>query len=146
MKIGIDSSVIVAAVHANHPHHALATNWLVQSLKDHHLVVCHHSILESYAVLTRLPGELRVTPSEARDLLTATVQANMSVAGFQADSIWTMIESLAMSSVVGGHSYDAFIIEVLHSCAVEAVATFNPAHFSNLADDLQVIDPAKPRE
>ena len=56
MNIGVDSNVIVAGVHANHPYHALAANWLVQNLAEHQLMAAHYSVLESYAVLTRLPG------------------------------------------------------------------------------------------
>ena len=65
MKIGIDSSVIVAGVHANHPRHAAAAQWLVQALTAHELIVCHHSVLESYAVLT--------SPGRSCDAFTACV-------------------------------------------------------------------------
>jgi predicted nucleic acid-binding protein len=141
MKIGVDSSVIVAGVHANHPRHAAAAQWLVQALTAHELMVCHHSVLESYAVLTSLPGELRVTPSEARDLLEATVRANMVVAGFQPESIWTILESFVPITAVGGRSYDAFTACVLHASGTRALATLNPKHFAGLIEGLQVIDP-----
>jgi predicted nucleic acid-binding protein len=144
VKIGVDSSVIVAGVHASHPRHALALRWLVQSLADHRLVVTHHSVLEAYAVLTRLPADLRVTPSEARDLLKETVQANMEVAGFPADDIWTMVESLVGASIVGGRSYDAFMLHALKAFGAEAIATLNPAHFHGLPGGLRVIDPSEP--
>jgi predicted nucleic acid-binding protein len=144
MNIGVDCGVIVAGVHANHPYHALAANWLVQNLAEHQLMAAHHSVLESYAVLTRLPGDLRVSPSEARDLLTATVQSNMIIPRFDAESIWTTIETLVLSSVVGGRSYDAFILQILRSVGAQAIATFNPTHFQDLESDMLVIDPSKP--
>ena len=143
MKIGIDSSVIIAGVHANHPRHAAASHWLVQSLSAHELVVCHHSVLESYAILTSLPGDLRVTPSEARDLLEATVKANMVVAGFQPESIWSTLGSFVPMTAVGGRSCDAFVACVLHAYGTRAVATFNPKHFAGLIEGLQVIDPGE---
>lgn len=144
MKIGIDSSLIVAGVHASHPRHAPAVRWLVHNLADHRLVVSHHSILEAYAVLTRLPGDLRVTPSEARDLLRETIQANMEVAGFPADDTWAMVKSLVEASIVGGRSYDAFILHALKACGAQAIATLNPAHFHGLPGGLRVIDPSEP--
>lgn len=144
MKIGVDSSVIVAGVHANHPLHETAVSWLSRSLSAHQLVVAHHSVLESYAVLTRLPADLRVMPSEARDLLAETVRANMDIAGFQAESIWAMMEALASSSVVGVHSCDAFVLQILNNCGAEAIATFNPAHFRGLPGGLRIIDPSQP--
>ena len=143
MKIGIDSSVIVAGVHANHPRHGAAAQWLVQALTAHELMVCHHSVLESYAVLTSLPGELRVTPSEARDLLEATVRANMVVAEFQPESIWSILESLVPLSTAGGRSYDAFTACVLHASGARAISTLNPKHFAGLIEGLQVIDPGE---
>lgn len=144
MKIGIDSSVVVAAVHANHPYHAVAAKWIVENLRAHELVVAQHSVVEAYAVLTRLPGDLCLTPSEARDLLRQTVRANMAVAGLRADSVWTLLESLVASSVAGGHSYDAVIRQALATAGAEAIATFNPSHFRGLGGDVPVIDPSKP--
>jgi len=143
VKIGVDSSVIVAAVHANHPRHPIAANWLVQAFARHELVVCHHSVLETYAVLTSLPGSLRVTPPEARELLATTVRATMSVAEFRPESIWTTVDSLVSGAVPGGRSYDAFVASVLRSSGAQAVATFNRRHFAGLADGLDVIDPSE---
>ena len=146
MTVGVDSSLIVAAVHANHPRHAMAASWLISSIGKHPLVVAHHSILEAYAVLTRLPGDLRVTPSEARDLLTGTVQANMTVADFHPESIWGILEKLVLSSAVGGRSYDALILFTLQACGVEAIATLNPSHFRDLAPEFRIIDPSTPQD
>ena len=47
---------MVAAVHANHPMHSAAARWLDAALGSHTVVVAHHSVLEAYAVLTRLPS------------------------------------------------------------------------------------------
>jgi len=135
---------IVAVVHTNHPYHALAANWLAQNIAKHQLMATHHPVLESYAVLTRLPGDLRVSPSEARDLLTATVQANMIIPRFDSESIWTTIETLVMASVVSGRSYDAFVLQILRSVGTGAIATFNPTHFQDLKSDMVIIDPSKP--
>ena len=144
MKIGIDSSVIIAGVHANHPRHAAAAHWLVGAMSMHELVVCHHSILEAYAVLTSLPGSFRVTPSEARDLLSATVMENMSLAGFEPGSIWAILAAFIPKSAAGGRSYDAFVARVLYAHGAQAVATFNTKHFAGLIEGFTVIDPGEP--
>ena len=141
MKIAVDSSVIIAGVHANHPRHALAVGWITRAMAEHRLVVSHLTLLEVYAVLTRLPGDFRVTPSEARDLLAATVQSNMAVVPFVPESIWKTLESLALCSAAGGRSYDAFVAKTVREAGAEAIATFNPAHFDGLAD-MQLIDPS----
>jgi predicted nucleic acid-binding protein len=144
--IGVDSSIIIAGVHANHPLHALAANWIVHNLSVHKLLAPHYSVLESYAVLTRLPGDLRITPSEARNLLTTTVSNNMIVPRFDAESIWATIDTMVISSVAGGRSYDAFVMQILKDAGAEALATFNPNHFRDLADGVTLIDPSKPIE
>ena len=145
VTIGVDSSVIIAGVHSNHPRHALAANWLVDNLSEHRLLVAHHSVLESYAVLTRLPGSLRVSPSEARDLLSATVKANMVVPKFDVESIWATLDTMVMASIVDGRSYDAFIFEILKSIGIDAFATFNPHHFHDLDKAIIILDPGKPK-
>ena len=146
MKIGVDSSVIIAGVHAAHPYHAPAVDWLTRMLPVHDLIIAHHSVLEAYAVLTRLPGDHRVTPSEARDLLTVSVKENMTIAEYSSEGIWAALGSFVMTAVVGGHSYDAFVANILHSAGVDAIATFNPAHFRGLANGTRVIDPSDPGE
>ena len=146
MTIGVDSNVVIAGVHANHPRHTLAATWLIEALATHRLVVAHHSVLEAYAVLTRLPGDLRISPSEARDLLSQTVRANMEIADLASESTWSHLEGLVMSSVAGGRSYDAIVLRVLRSFGVDAVSTFNPAHFRDLDPEMKIIDPSAPPE
>ena len=143
MKIGVDSSILIAGVHANHPRHAVAATWLIRNIPLHELMIAHHSILESYAVLTRLPGELRLTGSEAKQLLESTIKNNMQVAEFHSYSIWDSIDSLVNHSAVGGHSYDVFSAEILCQSGAEAIATFNTRHFSEFAS-LSIIDPSQP--
>ncbi len=144
MKIGVDSCVVVSGIHTSHPLHAVAAEWLIRNISSNELIITHHSILETYAVLTRLPGMLRITGPEAKLLLESTIRPNMQVAEFTASSIWDCIVSLVDHSAVGGQSYDAFTAEILTRAGVEAIATFNTTHFTNLASHLSIIDPSKP--
>jgi len=144
MKIGVDSCILVAGVHANHPLHAVAADWIIRNISLRKLIVAHHSILEAYAVLTRLPGELRITGPEAKQLLESTIRPNMKIAKFDASTIWDCINSLVSQSAVGGLSYDAFIADILTNAGAEAIATFNTTHFIDIAPHLSVIDPSKP--
>ncbi len=146
MRIGIDSSVIIAAVHANHPLHPVSSGWLSSSLERHELIVAHHSLLEAYAVLTRLPGDLKVSPTEARDILRGTVHDNMKIAGFQGSRVWEIIESISGIPAIGGQAYDAFIMEIIKRNNVDAFATFNSSHFKNLRSGIKIIDPAQPNQ
>jgi len=144
MRIGVDSSVLVAAMHANHPLHAVAASWAVNTLDSDELVITHHTVLECYAVLTRLPGALRVTGDEARRLLEGTVRANMTVADFRPDWMWDLIDWMSGRHVAGGRSYDAFAFDVLRRAGVERFATFNTAHFRDLDPKILLVDPSSP--
>lgn len=141
MKIGVDSSIIIAALHANHPLHAAAAQWLNNAFDNHEVLVAHHSVLESYAVLTRLPGEFRLSPAEARTALESTLRENAAVAEFSARDIWWIVANIGEAPASGGAAYDAFIIEVLRSANAEAVATFNASDFRRLSHSLPVLDP-----
>ncbi|NOY68810.1 MAG: type II toxin-antitoxin system VapC family toxin [Deltaproteobacteria bacterium] len=146
MKIGIDSCILVAGVHANHPLHAVSANWLIRNIPLHKLIVTHHSILEAYAVLTRLPGKFRIDGIEARQLLESTIRTNITIAKFDAASIWDYITALVTQASTGGHSYDAFIAEILINNAIDAIATFNTKHFIRFTPQISIIDPSSPME
>lgn len=141
MKIGIDASVLIPALHANHPSHAAAARWLSRQMGTHDLVVAQHSVIGCFAVLTRLPGVLRLSAEEARHVLADTVQDHMTVAALTAHATWTIADALAAGSVTGGRVYDALVIATLRAAHVEAIATFNVSHFKELAPDMRIIVP-----
>ena len=141
MKIGVDSSILIAAVHANHPLHKPSSRWLDQAFGDYEVTVAHHSILESYAVLTRLPGSYRLTPVEAQTVLVGTLRKNATVASFSDDMVWDIIDTMVQLPVSGGSSYDVFIIEILNKAGVECIATHNTSDFTRLTTTIKIIDP-----
>ena len=143
MRVGVDTSVIVAAVHANHPVHAVAAHWLDGAFVSHEVVVAHHSIMESYAVLTRLPAEYRLSPSEAETVLRGTLQENATIAPFSSESSWAALHSLAEAPAAGGATYDAFIIHLLSQAGVDVIVTYNVADFARLTRTVRVAEPAE---
>jgi len=141
VKIGVDSSVIVAAVHANHPLCKLSAGWLNDAFQNGTVVVAHHSLLESYAVLTRLPPDFRLTPAEAERVLRETLEPNTTLAPFAGNHMWPVLARLAEIPAAGGSSYDAFIIHILKEAGVDAIASFNAEEFRRLSPGTQIIDP-----
>ncbi|NBB91340.1 MAG: PIN domain-containing protein [Spirochaetes bacterium] len=139
----MDTSVIVAAVHANHPVHAVAAHWLDRAFAAHEVVVAHHSIIESFAVLTRLPAEYRLSPTEAETVLSETLQEKVSIAPFSSQSSWAALHSLADAPSAGGASYDAFIIHLLLQAAVDVIVTYNAADFARLTRAVRVAEPTE---
>ncbi len=143
MRVGVDTTVIVAAVHANHPAHAEAARWLDGAFGSHQVVLAHHSIIESYAVLTRLPADYRLSPVEAEAVLTETLRSNASIAPFSSESIWNALHAFVGTPAAGGASYDAFIVHLLEQAEVDVIVTYNEADFSRLSETVRVAKPVE---
>ena len=142
MRVGVDTSVLVAAVHANHPEHGAASAWIDTAFTTHEVVVAHHSIIEAFAVLTRLPAKYRLAPSEAEMVLRETLRDNVSIAPFESDTVWQVLTSIIAVPAAGGTSYDAFIIYLLEAAQVDQIVTYNVRDFRRLARDVGVAAPA----
>lgn len=143
MTLGVDTSVVVAAVHANHPLHLASARWFDAAVDAHDVVVAHHSILEAYSVLTRLPAPYRISPSEAETVLRETVEKNARIAPFTAEAMWEVISGIVAMPAAGGAAYDAFIIRLLGEAGADAIATYNVDDFRRLAPAMRIADPAE---
>jgi predicted nucleic acid-binding protein len=143
VTIGVDTSVIIAAVHANHPVHISSARWLDPAFDAHDVVVAHHSLLEAYAVLTRLPAQYRAAPAEAEIVLRETVEGHARIAPFAAESMWDIIARLTAVPAAGGAAYDAFIIRLLSEAGADVIATYNVDDFRRLSPSVRISDPAE---
>ena len=143
MTLGVDTSVIIAAVHANHPVHLSSSRWLDAAFDTYDVVVAHHTVLEAYAVLTRLPAQFRVGPDEAEIVLRETLQHNARLAPFGEDSMWNFMTGITALPAAGGAAYDAFIVRLLSEAGAEAIVTYNVDDFRRLSPHLRVTDPAE---
>jgi predicted nucleic acid-binding protein len=70
VKVVFDTSVVVAALLPKHISHAACFVDL-QAAKSRHIQghLSTHSLAELYSVLTRMPGQPRITPQEAKILI-----------------------------------------------------------------------------
>jgi predicted nucleic acid-binding protein len=141
MTVGVDSSIIVAAVHANHPLHKPMAGWLDAAFDEHSVVIAHHTVLGSYAVLTRLPAPYRLGPAEADRVLRETLETHATIAPFDGAAIWDLVDRIGQMPAAGGATYDAFIIEILKVAGVLAIATSKVDQFRRLSRDIDIIDP-----
>ena len=70
LKAAIDTSVLVSALHRDHPHHEDARAWLEATLrKDVVALVTTHALAETWSVLSRIPGPNRLSPARVRDMV-----------------------------------------------------------------------------
>lgn len=65
-----------------------------------------HALVETYAVLTRLPGDARLRPEDAVRLIDSRFEGGFSLAPASAESAHRL---LADSGVAGGAAYDDLV-------------------------------------
>ena len=128
-----DSSCIVAAVLSWLAHHDAAFGEIERRLEaGEGMVVAAHSLVESYAVLTRLPRPHRVSPSTAWTIIEDSFASAELVALDPATYLELLRESAA-GGVAGGQVYDAIIAACARAARVDSLLTLNARHFQRLA-------------
>jgi predicted nucleic acid-binding protein len=137
VKVAFDTSVIVAAVLEEHPHHVRAIWWLRPRRKIER-IASWHAYAETWAVLTALPIEPRVSGEVAAAVLE---RLGRSI-GFLAARSATYAAAVARCNARGlrsGAVYDALHLVTAEGEGVELFLTFNVEDFTRLAE------PAGPR-
>lgn len=99
--IAADTSVLVPALLASHEFHASC--YESAGLVD---AAIGHALLETYAVLTRLPQPYTVPPVQASTALRSYSSQVLMLPG---DELADTIERFVIARVSGGASYDALI-------------------------------------
>jgi predicted nucleic acid-binding protein len=140
VRILFDTSMLVAAVVEGHPAHALAFPWL-QRVKDKTDagVVAAHSLVEMYAILTRLPVRPAIPPDMAREIIATNVLATCEIVALSAADYVTLLDHLAGLKIAGGAVYDALLLHAAWKAGVDQVVTLN-------ADDFRRVYPALARK
>jgi len=100
--VAADTSVAVAYLMASHVAHA-AVRKAVQSRTP---VLTAHSLAETYSVLTRLPGDARLTPTDAATLIEQSFGRAVLLPAQLARSIH---RELSNRGIGGGAVYDALV-------------------------------------
>jgi predicted nucleic acid-binding protein len=98
----LDTSVAVPLVTSSHAAHAAVS----AGVGDRSVALAGHALHETYAVLTRLPGDARLAPGDAIRLLRERFEPAVVL---DAGSARTAPAVLAESGIVGGASYDGLV-------------------------------------
>lgn len=91
-----------------------------------------HCCLEFFAVTTRLPRELRLSPDVALRLIDEELLARFTVQQLPAEARGALLSVVAGERIQGGRIYDAHIAEVARTAEVTTVVTDNRRHFLSL--------------
>jgi len=116
----LDSSVIVAGLLLWHEAHARSLRAMLRARDaEAGLVVPAPALIESYAVMTRLPAPHRLSPGDAIDLLSGSFESGAKIASLTGGATWDFLHAAAHEGLAGGRVYDALILR----CARKARAT-----------------------
>ena len=100
--IALDTSVAIPLLVATHRSHAAVTRWW----SGQEVALSGHAVAETYSVLTRLPGDLRLAPTDAARLLAERFVAPLLLGP---DAAGRIPEVLSRLGIAGGAVYDALV-------------------------------------
>jgi predicted nucleic acid-binding protein len=130
--IGLDTSCVIPLLCDWHEFHA-ATIAGVGSLKN--VIVCCHVLLESFAVLTRLPAPYRIAPRQAERLLAENFSGSFAVCEVAERDLWTTLATAAERQAAGGKIYDAVVAHATVRAGASVLLTWNVRDFVAVAPD-----------
>ncbi len=139
-----DTSCLVAALCSWHEHHDRVAREIERRLgSGEGLVVAAPALVETYAVLTRLPPPHRLSPADSRALLEANFLGDaVEMVALDPAAYRHLLWSAPERGIAGGRIYDAVIVACGLAAGVDAILTFNERQFRPLAgEEIQIVIP-----
>jgi predicted nucleic acid-binding protein len=137
----LDTSVIVAALLAWHEAHATSLAAVVEAATTRRLVVPAPALVESYAVMTRLPAPHRLAPAAALELLTG-FKRRATIVALNADQTWELLHEAAGRGIAGGRVYDEQILRAALVARAHRLLTLDRRDFERLAPgEIEIVVP-----
>lgn len=101
-ETAVDTSVAVPLLVSSHTAHLTVSAWA----RDRSLVLSGHALVETYSVLTRLPGDAKVAPGDAVTLIDETFGDAVVLSESSSRDIH---RELASRGIAGGAVYDGLV-------------------------------------
>jgi predicted nucleic acid-binding protein len=130
LKSFFDTSVLVATVLAQHPHH-VASLAMYRRSEQRTSACAAHSLAELYATLTRLPGKQRMGTDQVL-LFLDDVRERLAIIHLTEEDYYSTISSAAGEGVLGGTIYDALLARCALKSNCEIIYTWNIGDFRRL--------------
>jgi predicted nucleic acid-binding protein len=125
-----DTSVMVATVCTWHEHHERAITEMERRFAAREsLVIATSTLIEAYAVLTRLPPPHRLSPRDAIALIETSFVTGATLAGLDNKAIRPLLREAADHDIAGGRTYDWVIAACARTARVKTILTFNARDF-----------------
>lgn len=142
MKILLDTSVLVASFVESHPKHTIAATCFQKlNSKKIKFFVSAHSLIECFAVLTRLPLSPKISPGTARFIIRENIEKQANIISLIENDYLDVISRMTDLNLSGGLIYDALILKAAQKEKVEKIYTFNIHDFQRLSQDSISIEP-----
>ena len=100
-----------------------------------------HSLAETYAVLTRLPGPNRLRSGDAIALLEANWRET-PVIHLTAAETWRTLRRAHRRGMIGGQTYDMLIAACALKAGATTILTWNVRHFARTTPEIGAEAPA----
>lgn len=101
-RFALDTSAAVPLLLPVHGAHAMVSAWA----RGRSLSLSGHAVAETYSVLTRLPGDSRVSPSDAAALIDDNFPEECALPPSIAAAVHRALSALGVS---GGATYDGLV-------------------------------------
>jgi predicted nucleic acid-binding protein len=105
--LGVDTSVAVPLLVQTHTAHTAVVRWW----DGREIALSGHALAETYSVLTRLPGDLRLAPADAARLIAERFVEPLIL---ESDTARGLPEVLSRLGIAGGAVYDALVALAAH--------------------------------
>lgn len=102
MTVAVDTSVAVPLLVRSHQHHPEVVQWWA----GQEVTLSGHALAETYSVLTRLPGDARLSAEDAARLLDARFTTPLTLSGTHAQKVHVILSSLG---IAGSAVYDGLV-------------------------------------
>ncbi len=126
MIVFLDSSIIVAAVAEIEPHHEACAALL---LGTDSLRIRSHALAESFSTLTGGRLGLRLTATEAVQLLTVNILPRVKVVDLSAAAVLRSLTTSESRGIRGGAVHDFLHLASARKARARKLYTLNTRHF-----------------
>ena len=135
MKWFFDTSVLVASLLPDHPHHARSFPVFASATRKQ-AACAAHSLAEAYSTFTRYPGKERMS-AEAASLVLQGIEQRFTLICLDGDEYCAAIRRMAQLGIVGGAVYDGLVAACALKARADHLYTWNVRHFDLLGAEIQ---------
>lgn len=107
------------------------------------MVTAAPSLVEAYAVLTRLPASHRLIPADALRVIEASFMTDRRIVTLASFDYVRLLRTAPSVEVSGGRTYDAVIAQCALKARARCLLTLNEEHFRNWeSESLTIVVPS----